>query len=68
MRIFETNCILFITGYEVLFEVFHNDYWSESAQIMCIPTAKITSDQWSQLLDKGVPEKVKKAEYIIAEI
>ncbi len=68
MKVFETNCILLVTGYQVLFEVFHQMYWNDTENIFCIPTAKITDQEWKQLFEKGVPEGAKKAEYIIAEI
>jgi hypothetical protein len=66
MEIYETNCI--VLSHDILSQSFGQLFWNDTEDIRCIPTKKLSEEQWKKLEKfKLDVDKLKKAEYIISE-
>ena len=66
MEVYESNCL--VVDWDILRKVFDEKYWSNIENIICVPTNRITEEEFDRLLDFDLEKiDVKEVQFLIAE-
>lgn len=63
------RCVGYLTvSWSVLREVFQDNFWNDHEMIICVPTDRISDEQWEELFEYGVSESARDVDYLISEL
>lgn len=66
MESYESNCL--VVNWDILRKVFDEKYWNDHENIICVPTNRITEEEFDRLLDFDLEKiDVKEVQFLIAE-
>lgn len=65
---YESNCL--VVDWDILTDIFGEMYWNDHDGIICIPTNRITENEFSELFSRhGLRKQAcQKAQFLIAEL
>lgn len=65
---YESNCL--VVDWDVATDIFGEKYWNDHDGIICVPTHRITEDEFHDLLVRQdlKTDLIKKAQFLIAEL
>lgn len=65
---YETNCL--VVDWDIMRDVFGDKYWNEHDGVICVPTNRISDEEYEDLFSRHnvCKESVKKAHFLIAEL
>lgn len=67
MDTYESNCL--VVDWDILRKIFGEKYWNDHKNVICVPTNRITEEEFDQLLDFDLEKiAVKEAQFLIAEL
>jgi hypothetical protein len=67
MDIYESNCL--VVDWDILRKVFGEKYWNDRENIICVPTNRITEEEFDELLDFDLEKiAIKEEQFLIAEL
>lgn len=67
MDTYESNCL--VVDWDILQKIFGEKYWNDHENVICVPTNRITEEEFDQLLDFDLEKiAVKEAQFLIAEL
>jgi hypothetical protein len=67
MDLYESNCL--VVDWDILRKVFGEKYWNDHENIICIPTNRITEEEFDKLLDFDLEKiAIKEEQFLIAEL
>jgi hypothetical protein len=66
MDVYESNCL--VVDWDILRQVFGEKYWNNNEQIICVPTNRLTEEEFNGLSNFDLEKiDVKEAQFLIAE-